>query len=357
MTLCLAGEKPLLDTTGVVKVSSGESMIEGSAPCAASSPTRTVVCTPEATMPGSVSVTVRSKPGGRIALKGYLLVLGAASSWATSGVLTKHILLRYAPTPLALAFWRDFLTFVVMIVALALFRGDLLRVKRRDYPLLVGLGVISVGLLHILWVYAVDLIGVAPAHVLNYTAPAFVILFSWLLWREAITRHRLGAMLLTLVGCVLVAQAYDLSWFRLNWIGVLAGLGTGITWATYAIFSKVSLHRYSSWTLVTYAFGLSAFTILLPQPMRSLSFPWSQPASVWSWLWLLVLVPTVGGFCLFTWGLNYLSPSAALITAAAEPFLAAVLALLVFGDVMAPLQALGGALIVIGVVTLAIKER
>jgi drug/metabolite transporter (DMT)-like permease len=47
---------------------------------------------------------------------------------------------------------------------------------------------ISVGAFHVLWVYAVSWIGVAPAHVLNYTAPAFTVLFAWLLWHEPITR-------------------------------------------------------------------------------------------------------------------------------------------------------------------------
>jgi len=299
---------------------------------------------------------VPTQPGAGAVLKGYLLVLGAACCWATSGILLKQILVNYEPTPLTLAFWRDFLTFVVMIAALGLFRRDLLRVKRRDLLPLAGMGVVSVGIFHVLWVYAVDLIGVAPAHVFNYTAPAFVVLFSWLLWREPITRRRLGALLLTFVGAVLIAEAYDLSLFRLNWVGVMVGLGTGITWATYSIFGKLSLHRYSSWTLVTYAFGLSAATILLPQPLRSLSFPWSQPAHVWFWLWLLALVPTVVGFSLYTWALNHLSASAAIITATVETAVAAVLAYLVFGDVLSPLQTLGGIAVIVGVILLSRKE-
>jgi len=297
--------------------------------------------------------------------KGYLLVAGAACCWATSGVLTKHILTNYALTPLTLAFWRDFLTFVLMFLVLGLFRRDLLRVARQDVLPLVGLGVISVGTFHALWVFSVDLNGVAPAHVFNYTAPAFVVLLSWLLWREPITLHKVGAVLLTFAGCILVARAYDLSQFRLNWVGALVGLGTGITWATYPIFGKISLNHYSAWTVVTYAFGLAALAILLAstpgisqgQPLRSLSFPWSQPIHVWFWLWLLALAPTAGGFCLYSWGLNYLTASAAVFTAALELVVAAVLAFLIFGDVLNLAQILGGALIVTGQVTLARKER
>ena len=287
--------------------------------------------------------------------KGYLLVTGAACCWATSGVLTKQILMNYAPTPLALAFWRDFLTFVLMFLVLGLFRRDMLGVARQDMLPLIGLGVISVGSFHVLWVFSVDLIGVAPAHVFNYTAPAFVVLLSWLLWREPITLRKMGAVLLTFAGCILVARAYDLSQFRLNWVGALVGLGTGITWATYPIFGKISLNRYSTWTVVTYAFGLAALAILLPQPLRTLSFPWSQPIHVWFWLWLLALVPTAGGFCLYSWGLNHLTASAAIITAAVEPFIAALLAFIIFGNVLSLAQILGGALIVMGIAILTRK--
>ena len=289
--------------------------------------------------------------------KGYLMVLGAATCWATSGVLLKQILVNYAPTPLTLAFWRDFLTFIVLFSSLVLFRRDLLRVERRDWPPLIGMGVIGVGLFHVLWVYAVDLIGVAPAHVFNYTAPAFVVLFSRFLWHESITRRKLGALLLTFFGVALVARAYDVSQIRLNWVGILVGLGTGITWAAYAIFGKISLGRYSSWTLITYAFGLSTLTLLLPQPLPALSFPWSKPAHIWFWLWLLALLPTVVGFSLYTWALKYLSASTAIITATVEPFIAAVLAFLVFGDVLSVLQTLGGVLTVVGVVILSARER
>jgi drug/metabolite transporter (DMT)-like permease len=281
------------------------------------------------------------------------MVLVAACCWSTSGVLLKHILDDYSPTPLTLAFWRDFLTFSVLIVGVTLLRRDLLRVERQDLLPLIGAGVISVGLFHVLWVYAVDQIGVAPAHVFNYTAPAFVVLFSWLLWRQSITRGTLVALLLTFVGCAFVAQIFDMSQVRLNWKGILIGLGTGITWATYSIFAKISLQTYSPWTLITYAFGLSAFTLLLLQPMRALSFPWSQPAHVWIWLWLLALLPTVAGFGLYTWALQYLSASGAIITATVETALAMLLAYLIFGEILAPLQILGAALILLGVIIIS----
>lgn len=144
-----------------------------------------------------------------------------------------------------------------------------------------------------------------------------------------------------------------MSEIQLNWKGILIGLGAGITWATYSIFAKISLQTYSPWTLVTYAFGLSALTLMLLQPIRAISFPWSQPAHVWIWLWLLALLPTVAGFCLYTWALQYLPASSAIITATVETALAMLLAYLFFDEILAPLQILGAALIVFGVIIIS----
>ncbi len=78
---------------------------------------------------------------------------------------------------------------------------------------------------------------------------------------------------------------------------------------------------------------------------------------IWFWLWLLALLPTVMGFSLYTWGLGYLSVSAANITVTIEVLLAAVLAFLAFGKVLGPLQILGGALIITGVVIHTHKQH
>jgi drug/metabolite transporter (DMT)-like permease len=288
--------------------------------------------------------------------KGYLLVLGAASCWATSGVLFKTIIVNYSPAPLTLAFWRCSLTFCILFTVLLLFRRDLLRVERRALPLLAGAGVLGLALLQWLWVYAVELIGVAPAHILNYTAPAFVVVFSWLLWREPITWRKTIALALTFGGCLPVVGAHDVSQAGLDWIGVLAGVGTGVSWGLYAIFGKVLLRRHHSWTMMTYTFGIAALALLLPSPLRALTFPLSRPWHLWVWLWLLALLPGVAGYGLYTWGLGFLSASAAAITATTETFFAAVLAALLLGDVLTPWQVVGGVLIIFGVVILSTKK-
>ena len=52
---------------------------------------------------------------GQPSVVGYVAVLAAAACWGTSGIFVRFILDSSDVTSLALAFWRDFFTFLVLI--------------------------------------------------------------------------------------------------------------------------------------------------------------------------------------------------------------------------------------------------
>jgi DME family drug/metabolite transporter len=278
--------------------------------------------------------------------------LTATVCWATSGTLIKIILQRYGLSPWALAFWRDLLTFGVFLLMTARLGAARLRVSRRDLPALAALGAISIGIFHVLWAVAVFMIPVAVATVLNYTAPAFVVLFAWALWRERPGQRQVAALALAFAGCVLVTGAYNLTDAGLNWPGLLVGLSTGLTYALFTILGKPVLRRYDSWTVLTYAFGFATLTLLLLQPGAALEM-FARPLAAWLWIVALVLISTVTGFGFYTAGLKYLSAGSASITATLEPVIAAGLAFALLGEVIGPVQMLGGGLVIGAVVLLA----
>lgn len=290
---------------------------------------------------------------------GYGLVLAATVTWSTSGTFIKIILQRYSLAPWTLTVWRDTLTFVgLVLLTLFVDRRQLVApaVDRRGLPRLAAMGAISVGFFHVLWTQALALIPVAVATVLNYTAPAFVVLGSWLLWRERPTSRQSTALLLTLLGCVLVTEAYKVTQTQLNTVGLLLGLGTGITYASYTLFSKAGLAQYGSWTIVTYAFGFATLTLWVANPSAGLVLL-GAPLSAWLWMLALALVSTVIGFAAYTSGLRFISANSASIISTMEPVLAAGLALILLGEVVGIDQVLGGLLVITGVVLLTLRRR
>jgi drug/metabolite transporter, DME family len=291
-----------------------------------------------------------SNPNAR---RGYLLVLAATLCWSTSGTFIKLIRANYAFTAWTLAFWRDFFSFLLfLLVAAAL--GARLHVARRDLISLALMGAISIGIFHVLWAQAVVMIPVAVATVLNYTAPVFVVLLAWLLWQERPNRRQLMALGLAFLGCLLVTGAYDLGSAHLNWLGLLVGFATGVTYGSLSILGKNALRRYEPLTIMTYAFGFAALTILLLQP-GAIWQTLTLPLEAWLAIGVLALVSTVTGFAFYTSGLQYLSASSASITATLEPVIATGLAFVLLAEVIEPIQMLGGALVIGAVVLLAVK--
>lgn len=277
-----------------------------------------------------------------------------AALWGTLGIFFT-VLLGYGLSPLSLAFLRALLTFVILLGGLGLLRPARLRLARRDIPYFLVFGAITVGLFYTVYILAVNLTSVATAAVLLYTAPVWVTLLAWRLYGEPLGARQLVALGLAFVGCALVAGAYDLALLRVNAVGILAGLASGLTYALYSIFSVPVLRRYSSWTVVTWAVGFGALTLApltLAQGMAAFA-PVLTPSLAWLWLLGLALGPTVGALVLYTSGLKDVPAGVASITATLEPVVATLLAVVVLGERLAPPQLLGGALVIGAVALLA----
>jgi drug/metabolite transporter (DMT)-like permease len=76
-------------------------------------------------------------------------------------------------------------------------------------------------------------------------------------------------------------------------------------------------------------------------------------ATGWGWLLSLAVVSTVVAVSLFFAGLKRVGPTSAAILSTAEPVVTVILAFLVFGELLGPLQLLGGALVIVAVLVLA----
>ncbi len=287
------------------------------------------------------------------AWRGYTLAVLAAALWATLGLFGKF-LYRYPVDPITVVTLRAIIAAFTLGVGLALYRPSWLRIARNDVPFFILYGVVGVALNYTSFFLALKWTTVTTAVVLLYTYPALVVVGAMLFLKEPADRPKLLALLLTLVGCLLVAQGYDLAALRFNLPGVLCGLGAGATMAGYSLLGKWGVGRYPGWTVVFYAitFGAIALTLWGGMGLASaLNYPW--PA----WILIVGLAwgPTLLAYSLFTLALNYIEAGRASITATLEPMLAAGLAYTLLGERMALPQWAGAVMILMGVLVLQMK--
>ncbi len=311
----------------------------------------------------SEQVHAQAVPAHReVPIRGYTIVLSGTVIWALTGIIIKVLLTTYQMNSLVIAFWRVFFVTAFLFIVLLAVSPRSLRVSLRDIPLFLLYGLVGVAMHQIVWIGSVQYNGAAVATVLIYISPAFVAIFASRFLREKFDRDKLIALLLTIAGCVLVARAYDLSQVELNPLGLSAGVGSGITFATYSLVGRVVTRRYSPWTSIFYAF-LFGTGFLLPVAFLGTQFVYGTqfvPTHVafdgWLVLVFLALGPTLGGFGAYTIGLSHLPASVASILAAFEPVTTAIVAYLVFGEMLDPLQLIGAGLILWSVVMLRPKS-
>lgn len=283
-------------------------------------------------------------------LRGYLLVLVAATLWASLGVFYKFLINGYGLQPLAAAALRGSAGGLLLLGALLALRINL-HVPRRDWPTFLVYGVFGVALFFICYVTAINLTGVAVAAVLMYTSPAWVAVISWRWLGEHLDRRGLMALALALAGAALVARIYNPAALRLNWLGVLAGLAAGLTYGLYSVFNKLLVRRNAPWVVQVYGLliGSAILWVIVPSGEVVRGFAsWGSVALVLG----MGMIPTLLASLAFAVGVQWVPVSVAAIVAMWEPAVATLFGYLLFGERLELWQWLGTGCILAAVLLL-----
>lgn len=277
-------------------------------------------------------------------VRGYLMILTAATLWASLGVFYKYLINDYGLQPLTVAALRGSVGGLILLATLFLLQVNL-RVPRRDWLTFLAYGVIGVALFFICYVTAINLAGVAVAAVLMYTSPAWVALISWRWLGERLSGRGLAALGCALAGAALVARVYNLEALRLNGLGVLAGLAAGLTYGLYSVFNKLLVRRNAPWVVQTYGLLIGAGVLLLLVPAGELARGFASPAAV-ALIVGMGIVPTLIASLAFAIGVQWIPISMAAIVAIWEPAVATLFGYVLFDERLEAGQWLGMAGIV-----------
>jgi drug/metabolite transporter, DME family len=286
---------------------------------------------------------------------GFGLVILATAFWSTAGLFITVTVEGSTITPLGLAFWRVFSTFLCLFAALLIVRPRLLRVARGDLPWLIGMGALAVGIFQVLWILAVLMNGVSVSTVLQCNAPVFVTLMAWVIWREPLTWRKWAAIGLAFAGTLLIARPTTAGSIHITLIGLLISLGSAFAYGAITLFTKKLTGRYNPWTILAYSFGFAALALLPFQFGRPL--PQQITPQAWGAFIGLVLLTTIGGYTSYALGLRHLQASVASIVAMTEVPFAALIGYFFLGERMDAVQILGALTVVSGVVLLSLGSK
>ncbi|MCR4428321.1 MAG: DMT family transporter [Caldiserica bacterium] len=281
---------------------------------------------------------------------GILAILIAALLWSTLGVMGK-LFLKEGVDMIAGVSLRPFFAFLVLLTSRPLFhRGP----SPEPYPpgkkiaFFALFGFVGVTIFYILYFLAVKVTSISLAVLLLYTAPVWVLIFSLVSRWESFSFQKGGAVILSLAGVSLIAQA---SFGNFSIMGFLYGLGSGLTYALFTYFGKIALKRFDLWSVLVWVFGFGSLGFLpfwIWRPELLLQVIQNPTALLIAFL--MGLGPTAISYGAYLWALNFVPPTVAALICTLEPVLGSLWGVLFFSEAFTLKNALGGILVLSAVI-------
>jgi len=287
--------------------------------------------------------------------RGYFYVIFAAVLWAVSGSSAKF-LFNSGVTPFQLVQLRITISAVGLFVWLLLRNPSLLKIDRQDILYFALFGSIGMGTVQISYLFAISKINVAAAILLQYMAPLFIAAHAVIFSRDKLSLQTIAALLGATFGCYLVVGAYNLDVLALNIAGVGSGILSAISFAWYSIHGEYGMRRYNPLTVLFYAMFFAAlmWNVLHP-PFEAFFHPYNIVQ--WGWILYIGVLGTLVPFGLYLEGINLIRSTRASITATLEPITAGVISFIFLNEILEPLQIAGGALVIVSIIILQIKQE
>ncbi len=252
--------------------------------------------------------------------------------------------------PVATAFWRLTLALPVLWSWMMIARHNLRAPQKAptsaSYRQLVLAGLFFAGDLSV-WHWSIYFTSVANSTLLANFAPIFVALGAWLLFGQRVNRSFLIAMTIALVGTsIMVGSSFQVS-LRNLW-GDALGLITAVFYASYILTVKQLREEYSVATIMAWGGTVTSLALL---PIAVLSGETIMPPTWSGWMVLLALalISQVSGQSLIAYALAHLPAAFSSVGLLLQPVMATIFAWLILGETLAPWQALGGMLVLVGI--------
>jgi DME family drug/metabolite transporter len=290
-----------------------------------------------------------SRQGVQTAPLGLAAIAAAATLWAVAATVAAD-LFADGVDPLELAQSRAY----IACAGLALIPAAWRRVSsgaRWWGPILLGA---SIGLVNAAYYVAIDHVPVAIAIVLQYTAPALVVLWIAATLRRAPEPDIVRSLIAALAGVVLVSGALS-SGGDTSGLGIAMGLTAAFLFATYTLLSERVGAAYGILPALLRGFFWASVGWIVYQAPRG--FPDALVSDRHLLAVLFVgLAGTLAPFLLFLWGVQQVRAERAAIAATLEPVIAAIVAWVWLSQELSALQIVGGVLVLAGVAGLQARR-
>ena len=268
----------------------------------------------------------------------YIYVILSAVCWGFIG-FSNRLLTEAGVTLGSRVFIRNFGTLLVLTVVFALFHRQVFRIKLKHLPIFLCSGLISILLLSLVYFQCQTMCSLSVAAVLLYLAPSFVVLMSALLWKTPLTRRKIIALAVSLLGCVMVSGMLG-GEMTASWGGIALGVASGLCYASYTVFAHYGLAHYESYTMIYWTFLVAGLGSVFFADFSALPAVFQQPKGIAGAI-CVVIVATVLPYIFYTKGLEGVESGRASIITNIEPVVETLVGVIVFHETLTIWTVLG----------------
>lgn len=300
----------------------------------------------------------------------------SAAAFGTLAVLTP---LAYdaGADPLPLLAWRFLIAAVLLGSVVMMRRPTDLLISRHDLARYATLALFGYGAASICFFFALKFTDASVVAVLLYAYPALVTVAGWLFLGDKATPLRGLAVVVTFLGCALVVGVLG-GPVSVSLPGVMLGLGAAVGYTLFNLLSHRWLPGRSQLVMMTYTFAIASVGAAMAavgwrfaelgatsglSPVRRIAVsvgalsPTGWDARVWLLIAVIVIVPTFIAVVLYLQGIRGLGASQAAVISTLEPLFTIALAAFLLGERLVPIQFVGAALVLAGVVVAEVAAR
>ena len=201
---------------------------------------------------------------------------------------------------------------------------------------------------------ALETIDSSLAIVLFNCYPLFIVVLSWLMFKQRPSKAVLATLTLTLSGVTIAAGEIGSGNLR----SIFLCIGSALLYTAYALGSSRSITRTDviTGTALVMVGGATSFWLywLVGGGRVSVSFP--NSVTGWSMIVLMGTVSTIGGTMLFFSGLRLIGPSKSSVATTSEPVFAIALGALLLNEGLTVARVVGAIFVISALLIFAVRE-
>ena len=245
---------------------------------------------------------------------------------------------------------------IVTPIAWSQSRDSLRALTRRQLGLAASAG-FFLSLHFATWISSLEYTSVASSTALVTTNPIWISLASFVLFRERTSRATLAGIVVSLLGSLLIFWSDSHQGAGGN---ALVGNGLALvgSWC-FSAYLLVGRRLRAGMALSGYiflAYGVAAVFLVAGCALSGVALTGYSTSAYLAALGLAI-GPQLLGHTAYNWSLRYVSPTFVAVVTLGEPVGSALLAWWLFGEIFAPLQGVGFALLLGGIYLAARGER